>query len=106
MHQANYFCKVDVALFIDKELKYLELFFKLKNIISSRKNSFYLLRRFFMADKKRKNMNTEIQDYNNKLSSTDKEICDILATTIDNELSEAEKESASFKSSEAVCVLP
>lgn len=34
-------------------------------------------------------MNTEIQAYNNKQTPVDKEICDLLATTIDNELTEA-----------------
>lgn len=34
-------------------------------------------------------MNTEIQTYNNKQTTVDKEICDLLATTIDNELTEA-----------------
>jgi hypothetical protein len=35
-------------------------------------------------------MNTEIQAYNNRHSTADKEICDLLATTIDTELIEAE----------------
>lgn len=35
-------------------------------------------------------MNTEIQAYNDKQSKVDKEICDLLATTIDSELTEAE----------------
>lgn len=35
-------------------------------------------------------MNKEIQAYNNKQSSEDKEICDRLATTINGELAEAE----------------
>ena len=35
-------------------------------------------------------MNEEIQAYNNKQSIVDKEICDLLATTIDSELNEAE----------------
>jgi uncharacterized protein YdhG (YjbR/CyaY superfamily) len=35
-------------------------------------------------------MNSEIQEYNNKLSKADKEICDLLANTIDAELAEAE----------------
>lgn len=34
-------------------------------------------------------MNTAIQAYNNKQTPVDKEICDLLATTIDNELTEA-----------------
>ncbi|MBL1231795.1 MAG: DUF1801 domain-containing protein [Flavobacteriales bacterium] len=34
-------------------------------------------------------MYTEIQAYNNKQTPVDKEICDLLATTIDNELTEA-----------------
>ena len=34
-------------------------------------------------------MNTSIQAYNNKQTPVDKEICDLLATTIDNELTEA-----------------
>ncbi len=34
-------------------------------------------------------MNTEIQGYNNKQTPVDKEICALLATTIDNELTEA-----------------
>ncbi|KJS04692.1 MAG: leucyl-tRNA synthetase [Flavobacteriales bacterium BRH_c54] len=34
-------------------------------------------------------MNTEIQAYNNKQTPVDKEICYLLATTIDNELTEA-----------------
>jgi hypothetical protein len=35
-------------------------------------------------------MNTEIKSYNEKLSATEKEICDLLAKTIDNELIDAE----------------
>ncbi len=35
-------------------------------------------------------MKEEIQAYNNKQTSTDKEICDILANTIDKELNKAE----------------
>lgn len=35
-------------------------------------------------------MNTEIKTYNEKLSPEDKEICDLIATTIDTELSGAE----------------
>lgn len=35
-------------------------------------------------------MKTEIQSYNEKLSATDKEICDLLAKTIDKELTDAE----------------
>jgi len=35
-------------------------------------------------------MNTEIQAYNNKQTSVDKEICDLLAATIDSELTESE----------------
>jgi len=35
-------------------------------------------------------MNTEIQAYNDKQTTVDKEICDLLATTVDNELTEAE----------------
>lgn len=35
-------------------------------------------------------MNKDIQEYNNKLSPSDKEICDILAKEIDSVLSEAE----------------
>lgn len=35
-------------------------------------------------------MNTEIQTYNNGQSTVDKEICDLLATTINSELTEAE----------------
>ena len=35
-------------------------------------------------------MNTEIQTYNNRQLTVDKEICDLLATTIDSELTEAE----------------
>jgi uncharacterized protein YdhG (YjbR/CyaY superfamily) len=35
-------------------------------------------------------MNTEIKTYNEKQASGDKEICDQLATCIDNELTEAE----------------
>lgn len=35
-------------------------------------------------------MNEEIKSYNSQQTSTDKEICDLLATTIDNELPEAE----------------
>jgi uncharacterized protein YdhG (YjbR/CyaY superfamily) len=35
-------------------------------------------------------MNAEIQTYNNRQPTVDKEICDILATTIDSELTEAE----------------
>ena len=35
-------------------------------------------------------MNAEIQAYNNKQIIEDKEICDLLATTIDSELTEAE----------------
>lgn len=35
-------------------------------------------------------MNTEIQAYNNKQTAVDKEICDLLATTIENGLPEAE----------------
>ena len=35
-------------------------------------------------------MKTEIQSYNEKLSATDKEICDLLAKTIDNESTGAE----------------
>ena len=35
-------------------------------------------------------MNTEIREYNNRQAAVDKGICDLLATTIDSELSEAE----------------
>lgn len=35
-------------------------------------------------------MNPDIQEYNNKQSIIDKEICELLATSIDKELSEAE----------------
>ena len=35
-------------------------------------------------------MKKEIQAYNNKQSTVDKEICDLLASTIDSELNEAE----------------
>jgi hypothetical protein len=35
-------------------------------------------------------MNTEIQDYNDKQTTVNKEICDLLAKAIDNELTEAE----------------
>ena len=35
-------------------------------------------------------MNVEIQAYNNRQTTADKEICGLLATTIDSELSEAE----------------
>lgn len=35
-------------------------------------------------------MKKEIQDYNNRLDAAGKEICDLLATTIGNELPEAE----------------
>jgi len=35
-------------------------------------------------------MKEEIQAYNNKQATVDKEICDLLATTIDSELTEAE----------------
>ncbi len=35
-------------------------------------------------------MNTEIQAYNNSQATTDKKICDLLAETIDSELTEAE----------------
>lgn len=35
-------------------------------------------------------MNPEIQSYNNKQVKTDKEICDLLAKVINNELTEAE----------------
>jgi hypothetical protein len=35
-------------------------------------------------------MNTEIQTYNNKQTTTDQEICRLLATTIDRELAKAE----------------
>jgi len=35
-------------------------------------------------------MKEEIKIYNEKQSTVDKEICDLLATTIDNELTEAE----------------
>jgi uncharacterized protein YdhG (YjbR/CyaY superfamily) len=35
-------------------------------------------------------MNSEIQTYNDKQTSVDKEICDLLATIINNELTEAE----------------
>jgi hypothetical protein len=35
-------------------------------------------------------MNTDIQTYNEKQTSADKEICDLLAKTIDNKLTEAE----------------
>jgi len=35
-------------------------------------------------------MNPEIQSFNDKLTLEDKEICDLLANTIDNELTEAE----------------
>ncbi|MDT3738802.1 MAG: DUF1801 domain-containing protein [Candidatus Kapabacteria bacterium] len=35
-------------------------------------------------------MNTDIQEYNDKQTSVDKEICDLLAGTIDSELIEAE----------------
>ena len=35
-------------------------------------------------------MNTEIQAYNNRQSTADEEICNLLATTIDSELTDAE----------------
>jgi len=35
-------------------------------------------------------MNSEIQAYNDRQTPVDKEICELLATTIDNELTEAE----------------
>ncbi len=35
-------------------------------------------------------MNAEIQAYNDKQTKVDKEICDLLATTVDQELAEAE----------------
>lgn len=35
-------------------------------------------------------MNKEIKSYNDQQTETDKEICDLLAKTIDNELTEAE----------------
>lgn len=35
-------------------------------------------------------MNTEIKTYNNSQTATDKEICDLLASIIDNQLSKAE----------------
>jgi hypothetical protein len=35
-------------------------------------------------------MNPEIQAYNDKQTTVDKEICDLLATTVDSELTEAE----------------
>ena len=35
-------------------------------------------------------MNIDLQAYNNRLATADKEICDLLATTIDGELAEAE----------------
>lgn len=35
-------------------------------------------------------MNKQIEQYNNNQSTTDKDICDLLAQTIDNELKEAE----------------
>lgn len=35
-------------------------------------------------------MNQDINEYNNRLSSDDKAICNVLAMTIDNELTEAE----------------
>lgn len=35
-------------------------------------------------------MNTEIKAYNDKQPTTDQQICQLLATTIDNELTEAE----------------
>lgn len=35
-------------------------------------------------------MNTEIQAFNDKQTTVDKEICDLLATTIDSELTEAD----------------
>lgn len=35
-------------------------------------------------------MNAEIQTYNNSQAKIEKEICDLLATTIDNELTEAQ----------------
>ncbi|WP_413998169.1 DUF1801 domain-containing protein [Flavobacterium sp. W1B] len=35
-------------------------------------------------------MNKEIKSYNDRQTETDKEICDLLALTIDNELTEAE----------------
>jgi hypothetical protein len=35
-------------------------------------------------------MNTSIQIYNENLTATDREICHLLATTIDNELTESE----------------
>ncbi len=35
-------------------------------------------------------MNTEIKSYNNSQTATDKEICDLLASIIDNQLSKAE----------------
>ena len=35
-------------------------------------------------------MNADIQEYNDKQISVDKEICDLLATTIESELTEAE----------------
>ena len=36
------------------------------------------------------NMNEEIKSYNNQQTITDKEICDLIATTIANELTDAE----------------
>jgi hypothetical protein len=35
-------------------------------------------------------MNIEIQAYNDKQTAVDKEICDLLATTVDSELTEVE----------------
>jgi hypothetical protein len=35
-------------------------------------------------------MNTEIQAYNGKQTTVDKEICDLLATTVESGLTEAE----------------
>ncbi|MDD4969255.1 MAG: DUF1801 domain-containing protein [Paludibacter sp.] len=35
-------------------------------------------------------MNSEIQTYNERQTTADKEICDLMATTIDSELTEAE----------------
>ena len=35
-------------------------------------------------------MNTEIQAYNDRQTKVDKEVCDLLATTIDSKLTEAE----------------
>lgn len=43
-----------------------------------------------MTNSMKTNMKEEIQAYNNKQSMVDKEICDLLATTIDYELTEAE----------------